>query len=243
MICHTGRVPPTTGVRQRQRAETLARLKQVARTHLAEHGAAALSLRAIARDLGVVSSAVYRYVASRDELLTLLIVDAYDSLGAAAEHAASQVAGRSPAERWTAIAHAIRAWALANPHEYALVYGSPVPGYAAPEDTIAPAGRVVNALLRPVADAHAAVPLAEPAVPLHRGDGELAPTLRAELVAIAAQLDVDLPPEVLARAMVAWTQLFGLVSFELFGQTRNAITDHAALLDAACAAMTALIGL
>lgn len=215
----------------------MARLKAVAREQLAEHGAAALSVRAVARELGVVSSAVYRYVASRDELLTLLIIDAYDALGDAAERAdAAAPAEATPAERWTAIAHAIRDWALAHPHEYALVYGSPVPGYAAPTTTVAPATRVVRALLGPVTDAHRATGLSD-------GDGALAPTLRADLATIAEQLDVDLPPGVLARAIVAWTQLFGLISFELFGQTRNGITDHAAMLDTACQAMTTYIGL
>lgn len=229
-------MPPATGVRERNRAETMTRLKEVARQHLAEYGAAALSLRAITRELGMVSSGVYRYVAGRDELLTLLIIDAYDAVGAAAEEAAAASARRSPASRWVTVGSAVRAWATAHPHEYALVYGSPVPGYAAPQDTIGPATRATRALVGVVADAHAAGRIADVTTPVPAG-------LRGDLVKIAGDLGVDLPPDVLARAMVAWTQLFGLISFELFGQTRNAVTDHDALFTTALRSMAAFVGL
>ncbi len=112
------------------------------REHLASGGGAALSLRAVARDLGMVSSAVYRYVPNRDALLTMLIVDAYDSLGLAVERAEGSVRRNDHAGRFLAACRAVRTWALAHPHEYALIYGSPVPGYAAPADTIGPASRV-----------------------------------------------------------------------------------------------------
>ncbi len=105
----------------------------------------------MARDLGVVSSAVYRYFDSRDALLTALIVDGYDSLGEAAEVAEARVSRRDLAGRWMALGRGIRAWALDRPHEFALLYGSPVPGYAAPPDTIGPASRpvfVLTAILR-----------------------------------------------------------------------------------------------
>lgn len=235
-LWHTGNVPTATGVRERNRAETMARLKEVARRHLAEYGAAALSLRAVTRELGMVSSAVYRYVAGRDELLTLLIIDAYDAVGAAAEQAAATSARRSPAARWLAVGSAVRDWALANPHEYALVYGSPVPGYAAPEDTIVPATRVTRALVGVVADAHQSGRIADITAPVPAA-------LRRDLTAIAADLGVELPPAVLARAMVAWTQLFGLISFELFGQTRNAFNDDTAVFTMAMQSMATYIGL
>src|SRR5664279_1544187 len=118
----------TVGVRARARAEITEQIKRIAREHLAIEGPN-LSLRAVARDLGVVSSAVYRYFASRDELLTALIIDAYDSLGEVAERAAGTPRRRDLTARWAALGRAIRAWARANPHEYALLYGSPVPGY------------------------------------------------------------------------------------------------------------------
>src|SRR5438445_3569918 len=122
----------TTTARDRARAELTDEIKAVARRHLAEHGSAALSLRAVAREVGMVSSAVYRYFPSRDELLTALIIDAYDAVGERAEAAERASRNRGIDVRWLKVCEAVRAWALANPHEYALIYGSPVPGYAAP---------------------------------------------------------------------------------------------------------------
>src|SRR5258706_4772974 len=115
---------PSGSVRARVRAGLVDEIKSIARRQLAEHGAAALSLRAVAREVGLVSSAVYRYFASRDELLTALILDAYNALGETAEQAD---AARDPADligRFESVCHAVRAWALSHPHEYALTYGS-----------------------------------------------------------------------------------------------------------------------
>src|SRR4051812_28648339 len=113
---------PTTA-RARARAELTREILASAQRQLAEVGAAGLSLRAVARDLGMVSSAVYRYFSSRDELLTVLIVDAYDSVGDAAEAAAAAARG-STESRFVTVATAIRRWAVEHPHDYALIYGS-----------------------------------------------------------------------------------------------------------------------
>src|SRR5262245_31282308 len=128
--------------RARARAELTIEIKEEARRQLAAEGAQRLSLRAVARELGMVSSALYRYFPSRDDLLTALIIDAYNALGESAEQAAAQAPPADFRGRWHACATAVRGWALAHPHEYALIYGSPVPGYQAPAETIAPAGRV-----------------------------------------------------------------------------------------------------
>jgi AcrR family transcriptional regulator len=161
----------------------------------------------------MASSAVYRYFPSRDDLLTTLIVDAYDALGAAAE-AADASSGPGVRTRWLAVCRAVREWALAHPHEYALVYGTPVPGYAAPESTIGPAGRVGVVLGRIAADGAAA---GEIDTGEGTGDDGLVP-------GVAEQL--GLPPALGASAVFAWTALFGLISFELFGHTHNVVNDH-----------------
>src|SRR5665647_591139 len=108
------------GARERARAEVMSELLASARERLGTDGAANLSLRAVARDLGVSSSAVYRYVESRDALLTLLIVEAYDAVGQVAEGAAARAraAGSPPAETWLAVARGVRGWALANRHSF-----------------------------------------------------------------------------------------------------------------------------
>ena len=130
----------------------------VARRHLADEGAAALSLRSVAHDLGMAPSALYRYFDGRDALLAALIVAAYEALAETAEAAAdeAQLNVGSDAERWQAVPRALRAWALARPHEWGLVFGSPVPGYHTPYDTVTLYARIAAALLRPVVEAKAA---------------------------------------------------------------------------------------
>jgi AcrR family transcriptional regulator len=212
-------VPRTA--RDRARAEITSEILAAGRRHLATEGAAALSLRAIARDLGMASSAVYRYVASRDELLTRLIIDAYDSLGEAAE-AAEAAAGRGDLYgRWSAICRAVRGWALANPNEYALIYGSPVPGYFAPADTIGPASRVANLLIQILVDAAARgieVPEA--------GRAGLSQTARTALAPVRAAVPAEISDVTLQTGLMQWAALFGTVSLELFGQFQNVIGEQ-----------------
>lgn len=207
------------GARERARIEVTAAIKDEARRMLAAEGAAKLSLRAVARELGMVSSALYRYFPSRDELLTALIVDAYDSVGAAAEQADAHAlaAGAPPRERWSAVCGAVRAWALDHPHEYSLIYGSPVPGYSAPMDTVGPASRVGNVFIGIVRAAHAGRGLALPPLPS---------ALRPEAVRMTADFAEGLPPEVTAALVAAWAQMVGLVSFELFGQFNRVVEDR-----------------
>src|ERR1700694_86456 len=119
------------GKRQDTRDRIEGQIIELGRRHLVTEGAAGLSLRAIARDLGMVSSAVYRYVASRDDLLTLLLIDGYSELAGAVDRARESADG-SWRDQVVAIAHAARQWAIAQPASWALLYGSPVPGYHAP---------------------------------------------------------------------------------------------------------------
>src|SRR6478609_9814246 len=134
--------------RQRARTRTVADIVRLGRQHLATHGAAALSLRAVARDLGVVSSAVYRYVESRDELLTLLLIDAFGELGDEVDAAVAAAPEGDHLGRFMALGGAVRTWALREPASYALLFGSPVPGYNAPaERTTGPGTRVIVALI------------------------------------------------------------------------------------------------
>ncbi|MEU0658289.1 TetR/AcrR family transcriptional regulator [Streptomyces lavendulocolor] len=271
------------GARARARDEVTAAIKDEARRQLAAEGAAKLSLRAVARELGMVSSALYRYFPSRDDLLTALIVDAYDALGAAAEAAlhatgaafsagapaaapvtsdtgasaatrATPGAGASAASPgpavpgasatpgapptagapptpgasdpggpqvtprgwWVVVCRAVREWAKAHPHEYALIYGSPVPGYSAPQATVAPASRAAHVLLAVLREAHRTDGVAPP---------PLAADLRAEGERLAAELAPDLPPALVLAFVGAWCQLFGLVSFEVFGHFHRVVED------------------
>ena len=213
--------------RAESRARTEQRILEIGREHLATYGAAALSLRAVARDLGVVSSAVYRYVDSRDELLTRLLVDAYDEL-AEAVTAAHDAAG-TPREQVLAAAHAFRAWALAEPARYALLYGSPVPGYAAPaERTSGPGTRVIALLLRTLDGAGVSAP---------------APS-GLDLSTLRSEAGVGLDDGALEVALRIWTTIVGLTSLEVFGQLGpDPVADVGALLDVQVGAALDVLGL
>lgn len=254
--------------RERARAELTREIKEAARRQLAAVGADGLSLRAVSRELGMASSALYRYFPSRDDLLTALIIDAYNALGAATETAIAQITdggagdgsgadadadGSAGRARWVAACHAIRAWALASPHEYALIYGSPVPGYRAPEATIGPAARVPIAFAGVLTDAIAAGEL----MANDAQDPGLAAVLANQAATLSAGLALSsaapsapadssapaVPPDVLVRAVIAWTQLFGMVSFELFGQFVGSFEPAEALFAHAVARLAAFVGL
>ncbi|MEU5751241.1 TetR/AcrR family transcriptional regulator [Streptomyces sp. NPDC047829] len=222
------------GVRARARIEVTAAIKDAARAQLAAEGAAKLSLRAVARELGMASSALYRYFPSRDDLLTALIIDAYNSLGEAAEAAHDAVADAGHTRRWTAVCEAVRTWALAHPHEYALIYGSPVPGYSAPTDTVPAASRVAYVFMGIVRDAYRGPGLANPPLPAE---------LRPEAHRMAADLAPDLPPETVTAFVAAWAELFGLVGFEVFGQFNRVVEDREAFFRHAAERLAHAVGL
>ncbi|MFN8021434.1 MAG: TetR/AcrR family transcriptional regulator [Acidimicrobiales bacterium] len=207
-----------TGLRARVRAELTSEIKRLAREQMAVDGPANLNLRAIARDLGMVSSAIYRYFASRDDLLTALIVDAYDELGDVAEHADAQVPADRPIDRFVAVAMAAYGWARAQPSQYLLLFGTPVPGYAAPDDTIGPATRVTTVLQRILDEAgrQGASPAVRPRVPA---------TVQPDLAVVRSLTDSTVPDELLFAGLQAWTAMFGAITFVLNGQFRNVVGD------------------
>lgn len=226
-------VAPRTA-RERARAEVLAELKAVARAQLEQRGAAALSLRLVARDLGISSSGIYRYVGSRDELLTLLIVDAYNSLGEAVEAAEAAVERHDVFGRWLACAGAVREWARGRPQEYGLVFGSPVPGYEAPQETIGPASRVPIVLSGLLRDASAKLDTAPPS--RHRTGVD------ASAAFVLDELR-DVSEPLVAAGVLAWVTLFGFVTFELFGHLKGTVRDGDAYFRWACERMARTLGI
>jgi AcrR family transcriptional regulator len=223
--------------RARARVEMIDQIKDIARRHLAVDGPN-LSLRAVARDLGVVSSAVYRYFVSRDDLLTALIVDGYTSMADAIEQAEGAVARRDLSGRWFALGRTAREWSLENRHEYALLYGSPVPGYAAPVDTIEPATRPVIVALAILRDGLRRDAIKPPADRLPR-------SVRADCERVAQTTPgfEGIPATLMARAFSVWAQLFGTISFELFGRLTNAVTDYDGYFDHQLRVMARHLGL
>lgn len=233
--------------RERARAEFTADLLAAARARLAAEGGAGLSLRAIARDLGVASSAVYRYVDSRDALLTMLVVEAYDAVGAACEAAEekARAAGATPAATLLAVARAFRQWALDNRGAFELVYGTPVPGYAAPQDTVPHAVRVWAVLIRIVAAAHADGSW-RPTGPTPPGSGLVDPgaiELGERVVADLGVEDERWGEAAVTRTFALFTAVLGAVSAELFGHLDHAAADFPRVFDVVVATNAAGAGL
>jgi AcrR family transcriptional regulator len=202
--------------RAQARILQIERIKVTSRQLLAEKGAPALSLREVAREMDLVSSALYRYFPTRDDLLTALIVDAYNDLGDFTERTQRRSDAKDARQQLHAAASAIRTWARRNPNEYALLYGSPVPGYEAPQYTVPAAARVALVLGSIVGEAWRRAPSFE--------DDMTAASLRGVLE--ARSLDESMPgvPEhVRVLSLMMWSQIFGCISFELFGHYKGTV--------------------
>ena len=211
----------STGLRARRRQELLAAIRAAALEELRRSGAAGLSLRAVAREVGLAVSALYRYFPSRDELLTDLIVAAFDA------HADAVEAGGAHddvADALRGVMHAYRAWALDHPAEFGLAYGTPVPGYVAPpEPTVRPGTRIGRFTLGLIARAHAEDRL-DPGT-LRRRAARLSPGTAEQLEAWSERHEQQLPAEVLASWLDLFVRLHGLVSMEVFGLLRPITPD------------------
>src|ERR1035437_7520398 len=217
--------PPT--MRERYRAQVRGEVKQAALRQLAESGPAGLSVSAIGKQLGVSGPALYRYFAIRDELLTELVIDAYDDLADALRAAASQPAGLEPRPRLEALARAYRSWALAQPHRYRLVFGPPLPGYDPPAQRLVDASQAaMNQLLgvlRELGDRTAPAPPQPLASPLTAWALAHAPGTR---------------PATALRAVLAWSRLHGLVSLEIAGNFASMGIDRGQVFEAELGALT-----
>ena len=203
--------------RAQNRARNTERIMELARTQIAESGPADLSLRAIARQMGMASSAIYRYFASRDELLTALIIASYESLADDVQAAARLADSRGLDSRFSAYCSAMRHWSLAHPHEFFLIYGTPVPGYQAPQDTISSAERVAAPFMELLVAIDSAKPT-RPWPPLSR------PTRRA-IGPMSANLPPNFPPALIARGLAAFSALIGAILIELNGQFHNVVAS------------------
>lgn len=223
--------------RERVRRELTSEIKEVALAQLASGGGATLSLRAIAREMGMASSALFRYFHNRDALLTALIIDSYSSLAEAAEAAEARVHQQSIEDRWMAICRGVRNWAVTHPHEYALIFGSPIPGYAAPPGTVGPASRVPLLLGDLLGDLMSERSYDAGAHP------EPSATVQRAIDPVRAVMPEGVPSDLMVRGLMAWTYLFGAVSFEVFGHRHNVIADYEAFFDHEVRRLAAMVGL
>jgi AcrR family transcriptional regulator len=199
--------------RDRLRQATLAEIKTLAWAQIAEAGPISLSLRAIARDMGMTSSALYRYFPSREAVLSELARDGFASLADALEAAEAQSSRATLRDRFLRVVRAYRAWCLDHPSEYGLMFGTPVPGFEVygPEVKTEMI-RGVNVLFRVMIEGIQSGALQPPEL-----EGPGAVRLRAKLRRWTSHQGEGLPPHALAGCMLAWTQLHGAITLELFG--------------------------
>jgi AcrR family transcriptional regulator len=213
------------GKRQEARERIEREIVEIGRRHLVTEGAAGLSVRAVARDLGMVSSAVYRYVASRDDLLTLLLIDAYTELADAVDHARESAVG-SWTDQVVAVARASRQWAVDQPACWGLLYGSPVPGYQAPAElTVGPGTRVVGALF-------AAVGAGVDAGAVETSNISVAQPMSDDFDGIRAEFSFAGDDATVLKCTLMWAALVGAISLEVFGQYgADTLTDPAMVFE------------
>ena len=189
-------------------------IKNIAWEQIAQYGAAALSLRAIAHQMEVTPSALYRYFANRDELVTSLIVDAFTSLAGALEAARDALPAEDYARRYVAVGMAYRDWAITHPQRYALIFGTPIPGYHAPMEVTQPAAACALGVLMGVLEAGWEAGIFR----LSEGYGELTPAIQAQLQEWRETLSLSAPIPVLYLTLVSWSRVHGLISLELYEQ-------------------------
>lgn len=211
----------------RERTQDMAeQIKAVARRQMGAHGTAGLSLRAIAREMGITAPAIYNYFPRLEDLITALIVDAFTALAEAMETAADAAAAPGPVapQAW-AMVHAYRRWALAHPVDFQLIYGNPIPGYTAPYEVVGPLAfrpfeRLFALYGQAAATGELAVPPEYQAVPA---------TIHDNVAMWKAHAGFELPDAVVCVLMTGWGRIHGLVMLELFGHLAGPIGDPGAL--------------
>lgn len=234
--------PGRPTLRERRRAQVVTEVRAAAHRQLETVGPAGLSLREVAREVGMAVSALYRYYASRDALLTDLLVRAFDSHADAVEAASADVTG-DPMGSVRAAFLAYRAWGMQHPADFGLAYGTPVPGYTAPaEQTVRAGTRIPDHLIGLVTAAWESGQL-DPAAVRARAD-RLNPSTAAQLAELGASRGYTLPVPVFALAHDCYAAIHGLVAMEVFGQLRPVLPDAGhylrEVLDAHLHAMSAL---
>ncbi len=225
--------------REQLRRDTTQEIKAVARGQMLANGAASLSLRAIAREMGMSAPALYRYFENRDALVTALILDAYNALADAMITADAEMVRDDYYGRFQTITNAYRNWSKQNPSGFTLIYGTPIPGYHAPRElTVPAAGRSLEALGQIFGDAYQAGKLHPPAC-----YSELPPSMAAVIAELITQLPQEnVPPVAITLTLYVWTRLYGLVWGEFYGHYPPGFAESGEYFELEIAAMAQQIG-
>jgi AcrR family transcriptional regulator len=237
--------------RDRVRAATTQEIIQTARRLLVTEGPTAVSLRAIAREMGMTAPALYRYFGSHEELLRHVVGDIFTELAAYVKAAIHDVAETAPADYTPAEimalkliggCRAFRAWTLAHVPEFSMIFGSPLPGlevlhemYADP--TVDCGYKFGQVFLELFSDLYRRRPF-----PI-RTDDAIQPALRVQLARYREVVDSDLPLGALETFLRCWVRLYGMVSLEVFGHLRFALDDASPMFELMLSDIAPLIGL
>ena len=201
-----------------------AQIKAAARQQMAEHGTAGLSLRGIARQLGITAPAIYNYFPRLEDLITALIVDAFSDLADVMEAADAAVASERAYDHIMTLCLTYRAWALAHPTVFQLIYGNPIPGYQAPEEVTLPLARrpflgIFRWFLRAYQTGELVIPAEYGPVP---------PRMSAGSAAWRRISGIEIPDELLALLMSGWSRIYGMTLLELYHHVQPLVGDGGA---------------
>ncbi|MEE1845215.1 TetR/AcrR family transcriptional regulator [Streptomyces sp. NPDC088190] len=220
--------------------ETADRIKREAMLVVSRHGGDDLTVEDVARRVDVDPARAKECFGSRDALLTALILDAYHAMGDSAEKGARQAeeSGGSHLERWIGVCRGVREWAVANPRQFALVWGPPLSGYDAPMETMEAGGRTPVALIAIVREA-----VEEGVLQEHALTPPLNEAMKRNVEILSSSISAGLPDIVIARMNIAWTQLLGMSGFAVYGHIAGVAADPVAFFEHAAAAMGEYVGL
>ena len=208
----------------REHTDMVIQIKTIARRQMAEYGTAGLSLRGIARELGVTAPAIYNYFSRLEDLITALIVDTFTDFAEAME-AAEAAAPDCLYDQVMALCLACRQWAMEHPVDFQLIYGNPIPGYQAPEDLTIPLARrpflgMFRSFIQAYQSGELVIPAEYEAVP---------PAMRDGSAAWQAASGIELPHALLGLLMSGWSRIYGMIALEMYHHVQPLVGDAAAL--------------
>jgi AcrR family transcriptional regulator len=229
---------PVETRRERVRRETVEEIKAAAREHLTLASSSQFSLRAVARDVGLTPSAIYRYFGSQQELVGAVAKDAYESVTLVFREVAAETEGQDAGARLRALGRAYRRWGHAHKAEFNLIFGSDVSDLADGPGAVAPE-TLVDFFATPLAMYIEGVARGEVSSRLpDTGPNPLSDRSLAFLVSAGLYVeDHDLN-----LLVTGWAAIHGFVALELFGHLARFFDDADAAFDRQLMLITLALG-
>ncbi|RFS84910.1 TetR/AcrR family transcriptional regulator [Actinomadura spongiicola] len=227
--------------RDRLRAATVREISETARRILVEQGPEAVTLRAIAREMGMTAPALYRYFDSHGELLRHVVGDIFTELTGELHDAIHQVTPGDMSGKFLAVSRQFRRWALSHPREYGLLFGAPVRGRATDQERADFAEECARrfgwTFMNLFLELWRKKPFPIPA------DDEIDPVLRPQLRRYRDEIGVELPLGVIQQFLKCWIRLQGGVSLEAFGHLDFSLDDAEPMFELMLREVSGTLGL